>query len=104
MKEVTGIGFISGLFVWLVVTWATAQDAACLPYSCEASDLVLFAVIGIGFLAPAWLVAALTSLLLNDVKAISRMSTAVGEWFSTYGFFIVVTILIIIFTLDLLYR
>ena len=96
MKEVTGRGFIAGLFVWLLATWGTAQEMACLDSSCEAGDLMVFAVISVGFLAPAWLVADLASALLKELKAISAMRTAVSEWFGSYGIFFVVALLIII--------
>ena len=103
MKEdATGRGFIVGLCVWLIATWSTSQEMACLRSSCEAGDLVAFAAIGIGFLAPAWLAADLSSGLLKDVTVIGRVSASVSDWFGTWGFFLIIAFFIAIFTLEAL--
>jgi len=70
--------------------------------SCEAGDLVAFAAIGIGFLAPAWLAADLSSGLLKDVTVIGRVSASVSDWFGTWGFFLIIAFFIAIFTLEAL--
>lgn len=62
MKEINGKGQIVGAIAWFVLVFYAANEGECVLYeSCGSWDLVLFALISIGFLAPAYLLAILVS-------------------------------------------
>ena len=61
MSDISARGFWVGLGFWLLVMFFGAQEAACLPASCGSFDLFLWAVIGIGMLAPAWIISSVLS-------------------------------------------
>lgn len=57
-------GFIAGLAVWLALSWSTSREMACLDSTCGPGDLMIFGVIGVAFLAPAWIAANIISGIL----------------------------------------
>lgn len=62
MKKITGTGLVVGIIVWLIIMWYTTTQSECLSTnSCKGDDLILFAIIGVGMLAPAWLAAFFVS-------------------------------------------
>jgi len=66
MDNITGKGWVAGIIVWVAVMWNGTTGIACLrTNSCDGGDLFWFAVIGLGMLAPSWLVASLVSRYWN---------------------------------------
>lgn len=66
MKKITGAGWIAGLITWIIIMIAFTTQTECLQFnSCGAGDMILFAVCGIGFLAPAWIVASVVSAIFE---------------------------------------
>ena len=62
MNKITGKGWVVGIITWLAIIWYATTQTACLKTkTCDGDDLFLFAVIGIGMLAPAGIVAFLVS-------------------------------------------
>jgi hypothetical protein len=62
MKNLTGVGLFSGLFVWFAAVLISANGVACLDSGqCESSDFVMFAMISVGFVAPATIIACIMS-------------------------------------------
>lgn len=62
MKDISGKGYIAGFITWIVIMIFTVTQASCLKTeSCGGIDLLLFAIIGLGMLGPAWLVANFVS-------------------------------------------
>ena len=69
MKKITGCGLVAGTIVWLVIMWYATTRYDCLKTnSCDGGDLLLSAVIGIGMLAPSWIVASLVSSIFGPNK------------------------------------
>lgn len=67
MGKITGLGWVAGAIAWLGIMIYASTQAACMRFqTCDGGDLVLFAVIGLGMLAPAWFVASVFSLFSND--------------------------------------
>jgi hypothetical protein len=62
MKKITGAGWIAGIIAWIIIMIYSSTQVECLKFhTCGAGDMILFAVCGIGFIAPAWIVATLVS-------------------------------------------
>lgn len=62
MDNITGKGWVAGIIAWIAIMWYATTQSACLRTdSCDGGDLFLFAIIGLGMLAPSWLVATLVS-------------------------------------------
>lgn len=69
MKKITGIGLVAGIIVWLIIMWYATTQSKCLSTnSCKSDDLILFAIIGVGMLAPAWLAAFFVSTVFGANK------------------------------------
>lgn len=69
MKKITGQGLVAGIIVWLAIMWYATTQSACLKTnSCGGGDLLLFAIIGLGMLAPSWIVASLVSSIFRPDK------------------------------------
>jgi hypothetical protein len=62
MNEINGKGFAVGAIVWFALIFYAAQQGECVRYgSCGSEDLIIFSVISMGLLAPAYILARLTS-------------------------------------------
>ncbi len=62
MAEINRKGFIAGGIAWLVLVGFLPTAADCAKHAnCDAGDLFLHSIVTMGMLAPAWLVAVLTS-------------------------------------------
>lgn len=62
MPKITGLGYVVGAIVWLAIMWyATTQSSCLVTRSCKGDDLLMFAAMGVGMLAPAWVAAAVVS-------------------------------------------
>ena len=58
LPPINTVGLISGIIAWILIMWYATTQSECLRMdSCGAGSLILFAIIGLGMLAPAWLVA-----------------------------------------------
>jgi hypothetical protein len=69
MGKVNGPGLIAGIISWLVIMWYAASQSECLnTKSCDGGNLVLFAIIGIGMLAPSWIFASIVSIFFEKNK------------------------------------
>jgi hypothetical protein len=62
MPKLNGKGLIAGIVVWVGIMIYTINQTACLKTNtCDGDDLFLTAVLAIGMLAPAWIVAIVVS-------------------------------------------
>lgn len=66
MKKITGPGLIAGIITWLgLMIYATIElyrdHLPPISDPCSIIDFLLFAIIGLGGLAPSWIVADLFS-------------------------------------------
>ena len=62
MNKITGKGWIAGIITWLAIIWYATTQMACLKTkTCDGEDLFLFAIISVGLLVPAGLVAFIVS-------------------------------------------
>lgn len=69
MGKITGFGFIAGALVWLAIMIYASTKSECVKFNvCGGKDLFLFAIIGLGMLVPAWVVAFLVSNIVNAEK------------------------------------
>jgi len=69
MGKITGIGAIAGALAWLAIMLYASTKIECVKFNaCDGKDLVLFAIIGLGMLVPAWVVAFLVSSMKRVVK------------------------------------
>ncbi len=60
--QITKAGVVSGAVFWLLVMFFVAADSSCVDTeSCGPSDLVLFAIIGLGMLVPSAIAAFIVS-------------------------------------------
>ena len=67
MDKFTGTGLVAGTITWLACIGITITQLACLKTdSCGGGDFFVFALIGIGMLAPAWIVAMLVSDIFGE--------------------------------------
>jgi hypothetical protein len=63
MGKITGLGCVAGAIAWLGIMFYASTQVSCMQFqTCSGGDLVLFAIIGMGMLAPAWIVASIFSL------------------------------------------
>lgn len=62
MKNLTGLGLFSGVALWIVLVSGLAFRMNCLDRnSCEPSDFMMFALVAVGLIAPAAILAKLLS-------------------------------------------
>ena len=67
MEEINGKGMFAGIVAWLLIVVIASYQADCLRYNdCGRNDLILYAIISVGMLAPAWLVAVMVSSLTKE--------------------------------------
>ena len=66
MKDLNGIGIFVGAIAWIILVWFLAEDLECSRLNnCDSGDMVILAILGLGFLAPAWFVAISASVFLK---------------------------------------
>ena len=66
MKDINGAGWVAGAIAWIIIMWYVTTQSACLKTnSCDGGDMILFAIIGIGMLAPAWIAASVVSIFFG---------------------------------------
>ena len=62
MKNLTGLGLFSGVALWIILVSGLAFRMSCLDRnSCEPSDFMMFAIMVIGLIVPATILAKLLS-------------------------------------------
>ncbi|MEP2587403.1 MAG: hypothetical protein ABJR82_21180 [Marinobacter sp.] len=62
MTKIDSKGMIAGGIVWLVLMAMMAVKMACIDVrSCGGGDFFMYGLLGIGFLAPSYFVAAVVS-------------------------------------------
>ena len=62
MDDLDGKGILLGIVVWVILINIMASEVSCVKHNnCGSDDLMLFALIGIGFTVPSAVVALLTS-------------------------------------------
>lgn len=62
MSKMNNKGYIAGAITWLLVTGFAVSRFDCLNYNrCGGDDIFLAAVMGIGMIGPAYIVALLFS-------------------------------------------
>jgi hypothetical protein len=67
MGKINTFGLIAGTIAWILIMWYASTQSACLKTnSCDGEDMVLFAIIGIGMLAPSWIVASIASMFGSE--------------------------------------
>ena len=67
MEEINGKGLLAGIVTWLLIVVIASYQADCLRYNgCGRNDLILHAIICVGMLVPAWLVAVMVSSLTKE--------------------------------------
>jgi len=67
MNNINGGGIVAGIITWLCIMWYATTQSYCLRTdTCGSGDMFLFAIIGVGMLVPAWLVAMLVSPLFES--------------------------------------
>lgn len=66
MNKITGKGWIAGIISWLaIILYATTRMACLKTKTCDGDDLFIFAIISVGMLVPAGIVAFLVSEILK---------------------------------------
>lgn len=61
-----GVGVVAGVIAWLVIMFYASTQVACMTFrNCGQGDLVLFAIIGLGMLVPAWYFAKIVSFFIK---------------------------------------
>jgi hypothetical protein len=66
MKDLNWAGLIVGVIAWFVIMWYATSQSACLKFNtCKSDDMFIFAIIGVGMLAPAWIAALFGSAFFN---------------------------------------
>lgn len=67
MKEkLNGPGLTAGIICWLFFIIGLSSQMACAEYKrCDSGDLVMMAILAIGFLAPAGFVAMFVSIIFK---------------------------------------
>ncbi len=67
VREITGAGWICGAIFWMLAVFYMASQSEYLRTSaCRAEDIVLSAILGLGFLVPAWFVASTVSSMFGS--------------------------------------
>lgn len=67
MKDLNTPGVIAGLVAWISINLYAVSQSECLrSNSCGGDDLMISAAIGVGLLAPAWIVALIFSGLFGS--------------------------------------
>ena len=62
LDDINGGGIFCGFVTWILLMFAMSSSSACIDSnSCDGGDLILAAMIGVGMLGPAWIVALLAS-------------------------------------------
>ena len=65
-KEVDGKGVAAGVIFWLATTYFWVSDALCSRVNdCGAGSLFVAAIVGIGFIIPAWAIAWMVTTVLK---------------------------------------
>jgi len=61
--KINGKGFVAGLISWIVICYFTIQSGSCMKYgnSCGGFEMLILMIVGIGFLAPAYVIATIVS-------------------------------------------
>lgn len=62
-NEINGKGFVAGLISWLLICYFAIQSASCMKFgkTCGGFEMLILMILGIGFLAPAYLIATIVS-------------------------------------------
>jgi len=69
VNKINPFGFITGIIAWFLIMWYSSTQGECLQTkSCDGGDMIMFAVIGIGMLAPAWIIANIVSIIFGSEK------------------------------------
>lgn len=67
MHPVNGKGFLAGAVAWLTYIFVASYRASCAEFKdCGAGDLMLYSLIAVGMLMPAWLLASFVSSIFPD--------------------------------------
>jgi hypothetical protein len=63
------IGFILGVIAWFIIEYFVMTENNCTKSnSCGGGDLLLFGILSIGNLAPAYVVMSISSIIFPDKK------------------------------------
>lgn len=69
MKIKNTKGFIAGFIAWIIFLLWGLSDSACLKSGvCGGWDLLLWSMISVGMLGPAWIIACMASEFFEDIK------------------------------------
>ena len=61
-KEFSALGIVIGFAFWVALLWYVAEDLECMRHNaCTSGDMVMFAVLSVGYLVPASIVALIVS-------------------------------------------
>ena len=67
MRDVNRIGLIVGVIAWFAIIILTSTQVSCQKFErCGAGDLIMFGIISVGMIAPAWIVAFLASIFFKE--------------------------------------
>lgn len=104
MKKITGAGWIAGIIVWIIIMIFSSTQVECLKFhTCGAGDMILFAVCGIGFIAPAWIVATLVSEIFK-LKEVKQMEKPRSKRWSSFIFIMVIVMALVKFLFAFAYE
>lgn len=68
MKALSNLGYVIAALIWLAILALTSNGASCTDTpSCGRWDIFLSQIIGVGFIAPAWLATHLLSILIPQL-------------------------------------
>jgi len=67
MKKMHRYGVVAGCIAWFIFCVFQSGEASCVRLGrCDRGDLIVFCVVGIGMMAPAYVVALLVSTYFDD--------------------------------------
>jgi hypothetical protein len=65
-KDLNKGGVITGIIAWFVLINVLSSAISCAETSsCDGGDLILFSVLAVGMVAPAWICAVIASIFFN---------------------------------------
>lgn len=65
-EEFSGIDYFIGIVVWLIIINVISNQSACAAYQrCDSGDLVMSAILGIGFMGPSWVAMVFSSIVFR---------------------------------------